>query len=106
MRQWNNGKVNSEVPLPWEIINNEEGVAYFMDNAPLKDKKKDNAPLKGGKKKHLPVKEDILIPYKGRYVKRLQGVKGFSSEPPPYRHSQDSRPTDTTSTKYPSRRYL
>ena len=98
--------MNSEIPLPWKIINKKEGVAYFMDNAPSKEeKKKDNVPLKG-KKKHLPVKEDIPIPCKGRYVKRLQGVKGFSSEPPPYRHSQDSRPTDTTSTKYPSRRYL
>ena len=43
-------------------------------------------------KNNSPYKGRYPTPYKGRNVIRLQGVKGFSSEPPPYRHSQDTGP--------------
>ena len=86
-----------------------EHFGNVKNSSPLNEhqKKKNIAPFKEiEKQKYLPCKRRYLTPYNGRYVKRLQELKGFSSEPPPYRHSQDSRPTDTTSPKYPSRRHL
>ena len=59
-----------------------EDVAYLEDNTPFKGKKKYNAPLQM-KQKNFPVKKDIQLSTMGDMSKVLQGVKGFSSEPPP-----------------------